>query len=239
MKAIILAAGVGSRISKHINEKPKCMVDIGGTTLIDYTISLLKEKGIKEITLVLGYKADYIKKNIKDKDINIVYNPFFDITNGIVSMWFAKEYIDENEKLLIMSGDVYVVPEIIDELLKVQKSPVLLTDSSRILEADFRFNFGEDKILRKYGKDLTQDETTGECVGIGVLDVDFVKTYKEHMIEMINSQKHGVWWESVMYDMIPEKNIYLHDVKGMFWSEVDIIEDYHRILQYRKGHNLF
>ena len=238
MNAIILAAGMGSRISKYIEEKPKCMVDIGGCTLLEYTVTLLKKKGVENITVVLGYKADYIREVMKDYKINIIYNPFFNITNGIVSMWFARDSIC-GDKLLIMSGDVYIEEEIFDSLMTARNNPVLLADSSRIIEADFRFNFDENNILHKYGKDLSNAETTGECVGMGLLCGDFIKKYKDHMIEMVNEQKHDVWWESVLYDMIPRENIYVHDVKGMFWAEVDYIEDYKRILKFRKEHNYF
>ena len=54
------------------------------------------------------------------------------------------------------------------------------------------------------------------------------------MLEMINSQCHSVWWENVLYDLSAKENIYISDVKGCFWAEVDYVEDYKRILKYRK-----
>lgn len=232
MKAIILAAGIGTRISKFIDEKPKCMVDIGGTTLINYTVNMLREKGIEEVIIVVGYKADVIREELKEKNVTLVYNPFFDVTNGIASMWFAKEHLKADEEVVIMSGDVYLEPEILDQLINFDKSPVLLADSSRRVEADYRYNY-ENGILKKYGKDLSVDETTGECLGVAKLGKDFVSVYKEHMIEMINSQCHSVWWENVLYDLSSVMNIYIHDVAGVFWSEVDYVEDYRRIIKHR------
>lgn len=232
MKAIILAAGIGTRISKFIEEKPKCMVDIGGKVLIEYTVDMLREKNIEDITIVVGYKAEIIKNQLKGKNVNFVYNPFFDVTNGIASMWFARDYLVPGEETMIMSGDVYLEPEIVDELIKFDKSPVLLADSSRRIEADYRYQY-ENGILKKYGKDLSVEETTGECLGVAKLGADFVSTYKEHMINMINSQCHSVWWENVLYDLSSCEDIYIHDVSGIFWSEVDYVEDYRRILEHR------
>ena len=231
MKAIILAAGMGTRISKYIDEKPKSMVDIGGITLLQYTIEMLSKRGINNITICVGYKADYIKSVIDNKSVKFIYNPFFDITNGIASMWFARnELIDEDT--IIMSGDLYIEEEILDDLIPIKSSPVLLADSTRIVEADYRFHF-ENGILMRHGKDLSINETTGENLGIAKLSADFVPEYRNHMIEMINQQKHSVWWESVMYDMLPDTKIYIHDVAGKYWAEVDQIEDYRRILKHR------
>lgn len=233
MKAIILAAGVGSRISKFIEEKPKCMVDIGGIPLIRYTVELLRSRGIGEITIVVGYRASVIREELKDEGIRFVYNPFFDVTNGIASMWFAREQLTEGEDTVIMSGDVYLEPEIVDELIALERSPVLLADSTRRVEADYRYQY-EDGVLKKFGKDLTVEETTGECLGVAKLKGDFVGIYKSHMIDMINRQCHSVWWENVLYDLAAERDIYVHDVAGAFWAEVDYIEDCRRIRKHRQ-----
>ena len=227
---------MGTRISRFIEERPKCMVDIGGTTLISYTVDLLREKGVGEITVAVGYKADLIMNEIKNKNVCFAYNPFYDVTNGIASMWFAKEHLTE-EETIIMSGDVYLEPEIIDILISSGKDPVLLADSSRIIEADYRYNY-QNGILKKFGKDLSIAETTGECLGVAKLGKDFVKVYKEHMLKMINNQIHSVWWENVLYDLSHDMNIYVDDVAGCFWAEVDYVEDYKRILEHRKEKGL-
>ena len=232
MKAVILAAGMGTRISKFIEERPKCMVDIGGKTLIRYTVDLLKDKGITDIIIAVGYKAECIMSELSGCGVKFAYNPFYDVTNGIASMWFARDFLDD-EETIVMSGDVYLESDIIDLLIACEEDPVLLADSGRIIEADYRYNY-ENGVLKKYGKDLSVEETTGECLGVAKLGKVFVKKYKEHMLEMINSQCHSVWWENVLYDLSDKENIYIKDVKGSFWAEVDYVEDYTRILKYRK-----
>lgn len=231
MKAFILAAGMGTRISRYIEEKPKCMLDIGGTTLLQYTIDLLKSRGINNIIICVGYRADYIMARIKDDSVKFVNNPFYDVTNGIATMWFAREYMTA-EDTIIMSGDLYIEPSMLDELIKCKEDPVMIADSTRITEADYRFRF-ENSILIKHGKDLSIEETTGENLGIVKMSADFVREYKSHMCEMIEQQKHSLWWESVMYDMIPHTKIYIHDIAGKYWHEIDRVEDYKDILKHR------
>lgn len=223
---------MGTRISKYINEKPKSMVDIGGKFLLDYTIELLKKRNIHDICVCVGYNAQYIIDNLYNKDITFAYNPFFNVTNGIASIWFARDFIDIDDDLIIMSGDLYIEENILDAALKSRFNPVLLVDSSRIIEADYRFNF-ENNILKKHGKDLSIEETNGENLGLAVLKKEFVSIYKKHMEEMISNQISTVWWESALYDLIPSTNIYVEDIRGMFWAEVDQYEDYRKILIHR------
>ena len=231
MKVFILAAGRGTRISRFLSGKPKCTVDIGGIPLIRYTVELLKSRGIKDIAISLGYRADVIKEVLKGCGVTYYINPFYDVTNSIASAWFAKDFLTGDD-ILIMNGDVYLEAALLDRILEEQGSPVMYADESRRETADYKF-FYEDGILRKYGKELAGDDITGEYIGIGRFSKDFMPDVLRRMEEMIGRQEHQVWWENVVYSMCSERPVYVKDVGGMFWAEVDYIEDYDRILAHR------
>lgn len=231
MKALLLAAGIGTRISRYLSGNPKCTVNIGDTKLIQYTVSLLKSKGINEIGIVTGYRANVIKETLKDQDIKYFYNPFFDVTNSIASTWFAKEFL-KNDDIIIMNADVYIEESVLDRILSTEKSPVMFADSSRKEEGDYKFKY-ENGLLQKYGKDLTGDDITGEYIGIGKFSKDFLKEFVLSLETKIENQQHSVWWENIVYDMINDRNVYIEDINGLFWAEVDYIEDYYRILKFR------
>ena len=231
MKVFILAAGRGTRISRFLAGKPKCTVDIGGIPLIRYTVELLKSRGIKDIAISLGYRADVIKEVLKGCGVTYYINPFYDVTNSIASAWFAKDFLTGDD-ILIMNGDVYLEAALLDRILEEQESPVMYADESRRETADYKF-FYEDGILRKYGKELAGDDITGEYIGIGRFSKDFMPDFLRRMEEMIGRQEHQVWWENVVYSMCSERPVYVKDVGGMFWAEVDYIEDYDRILAHR------
>ena len=109
MKVLLLAAGRGTRISRYLAGNPKCTVDIGGQKLIQYTIELFHKKGITDIAMVLGYRAEVIQETLKDYEgIRYFYNPFFDVTNSIASAWFAKDFLSQYDDTLIMNADVYL-----------------------------------------------------------------------------------------------------------------------------------
>ncbi|MDM0488391.1 phosphocholine cytidylyltransferase family protein [Clostridium perfringens] len=233
MRALILAAGRGTRISRYLSGKPKCTVDIGGITLIENTINKLREIGINDIALIVGYNQNEIRKTLKNYDVEFYYNPFYDVTNSAASAWFAKEFIKEDEDLIIMNGDVYAEVSLLQEVVEEKMSPVLFADNTRKEEGDYKFYY-ENNILMKYGKELEGNDITGEYVGIAKINKNFIKKFKESLEYMINNQKHSLWWENALYRLSDKQDIYVKDVDGKFWAEVDYIEDYERILTFRE-----
>ena len=223
MKAIIMAAGIGKRLHALNIKKPKCLISIGSTTLIRRSVNLLVSKGISDITVIVGYKSDLIRNELNN---NIAYfeNPDFQITNSIKSLWYAKELLEGD--VLLLNGDLYYEHDILDYAINQTNPVVMLADSTRIDNADYRFGFSGNQINR-FGKHLTNQETNGEYIGIVRIDQSFIKTFKQTLEDMITAGKSNIWWEDVLYSFI-EKNIPIHyfDVAGTFWSEVDTLQDY-------------
>ncbi len=232
MKALLLAAGRGTRISRYLSGDPKCTVNIGGDRLITYTVKKLKEKGVDRIGIALGYRADVIRSVLAGTDVRFFTNPFYDVTNSIASAWFAGEFLEGQEDTLIMNADVYLEDSLFDQILESSASPVMFADSTRKEEGDYKFKY-ENNLLQKYGKELTGEDISGEYVGIGRFAGSFMPVFLQKMKEMIDTQQHGVWWENVLYSMVGTEPVYVEEVNGRFWAEVDYIEDYQRILAHR------
>ena len=232
MRAILLAAGMGTRISRYISGKPKCTVDIGGKTLIEYTVELLMSRGIDEIAIALGYNGGAIKEVLTGYNVKFFENPFYDVTNSIASIWFSKEFFSKDDRYIIMNGDVFLQDKLLDTIIAEKKSPVMFADGTRKQEADYKFKY-ENGILKKYGKELVDDDISGEYIGVGSFDYDFMSKFIAHMDEMISCRKHNVWWENVVYEISDNSDVYINDIAGLFWAEVDYIEDYKRILEFR------
>ncbi len=223
MKAIIMAAGVGKRLQALNINKPKCLIAVGSTTLIRRSVNLLVSKGISDITVIVGFKAHLIRNELNN-DVAYFENPDFHSTNSIKSLWYAKDLLEDN--VLLLNGDLYYEHGILDYAINQTNPVVMLADSTRIDNADYRFGFIGNQINR-FGKHLTNDETDGEYVGIVRIDQCFIKRFKQTLEEMITSGETNIWWEDVLYSFI-EKQIPIHyfDVAGTFWSEVDTLQDY-------------
>ena len=145
-----MAAGIGSRISRHLNGQPKCCVKVDGIELIKYTFELLIKKGITEIAIVTGYNEHFILDAIKEFSFKHYQNPFYDVTNSIASTWFAQDFLNEEDDLLIMNGDVFIEEKVLDILSEEKRSPLFLSDSSRIEDADYKFSWENNKLIN-YG----------------------------------------------------------------------------------------
>ena len=115
MKAIIMAAGIGSRIKDFTGEKPKSFLEINNKSIIQHQIDTFKNCGIQDIILVVGYKKECFDY-FKGQGITIVYNPFYKSTNVLGSFWFAKDLIDE--PFIFSHADTYFEPQILSKLLE-------------------------------------------------------------------------------------------------------------------------
>lgn len=222
MKAILLAAGRGTRISRFIGDQPKCVLDIGGIPLIRYIVDFLQSNNI-EACVVLGYKKESVIKALEGCSVKYFYNPFFDVTNSLASLWFARQELFGDD-LIIANADVYWEQDILNRIFQDEQDQVMLMDTSR--NQDFLFKC-EGKSLVGYGKEI--QDYDGEYVGLAKIAKPFLSQFSGRLQALIDQQQHGLWWENVLYSFIGNLTVNVHDVAGCFWSEIDFIEDYYRI----------
>jgi L-glutamine-phosphate cytidylyltransferase len=228
VKAILLAGGRGTRISRYVGEKPKCTLDIGGITLIRHTVELLIKNNI-DVSIVIGYNKEMVINSLIGLNVKYYYNPFYDVTNSIASLWFAKNELS-GEDILIANADVYWEQNILDLLLADKQEQLMLLDTSR--SSDYLFKCEGNRLI-EHGKDIT--DFTGEYVGIAKIENTLLNKFVGRLESLIEKQQHSLWWENVLYSFINEISINVKDVNGLFWSEIDFIEDYNRIVEHRKG----
>lgn len=229
MRVFILAAGVGTRLSRIAQGIPKCLLEIGGGTLIRQMIARMHSRGLTDITVITGYQHTLIETELGDL-VRYRHNPFYHVTNSIASLWFARDLLEGD--VLITNGDLFYEEPLLDVVLADQRDAVMLADTSRIKGADYRFQFNGDRIVG-YGKEIPDGETHGEYVGIASVRASFVPLFRRRLEELVARQETGKWWEDVLYSYIPE-GVPLHylDVARVFWAEVDYVEDYERILSW-------
>lgn len=232
MKAILLAAGRGTRISKFIKEIPKSTLPIKNEKpLIRNTVELMLERNIEPIVCV-GFKSDHIYKALEGLPVTYYYNPFYTVTNSIASLWFAKEQI--NDDLIVMNADVYFSEDILDNLINNPNEVVLVSDKSRIKEGDYFFKLNNDDRVIRYGKDILLEDRSCEYVGMAKICKSFTQDFKQRLEKLVDDQEYSAWWENVLYSFTDEDTnlISTMDVNGRFWAEIDFLDDYERILKF-------
>lgn len=232
MRAILLAAGVGSRL--QINKcSPKSTLDVGGIPLIRRTVNMLIKNNIS-VTIVVGYMKEIIYKALEGLQVDYCFNPFYKVTNSMGSLWFARHHIRQNEELILGNADVFWEQDILDLLLKDDHDAVMLSDKSRVDVGDYFFKTEDSKIVM-YGKELQRNERDCEYVGIAKLSADFVTGFKERVNCCIEDELYDLWWENVLYNYSKEYPIYTLDVGDRFWGEIDYAGDYQRIIEHIKA----
>lgn len=166
MQAIILAAGMGRRLGELTQNNTKCMLEVNGIRLIDRYLRQLAKYNLDRIIIVVGYEGqkliDYIQANYPDRNIEFVNNPIYDKTNNIYSLALAKEYLC-NDDTILMESDLIVEDAIIDKLVShpdkdialvakyeqwMDGTMVRIDDSRRILQfipkTGFRYEEAEE-----------------------------------------------------------------------------------------------
>ena len=132
MQAIILAAGMGKRLKDLTQNNTKCMVEVNGEKLIDRVLRQLDKHNLSKIVLVVGYEGQKLIDHINTlTDINtkieFVDNPIYDKTNNIYSLWLAKDYL-LNEDTILLESDLIFEDSVLDVLLDDPTDTIALVD---------------------------------------------------------------------------------------------------------------
>lgn len=122
MRAIVLAAGEGSRLRPYTADRPKCLVPLVGRTLLDWQILALRDAGITDITIVTGYRSDMVER----AGHTIVHNPRYASTNMVVSLFCARDLLDGDDDVVVCYGDLVYESRIVRALME-SPAPLAIT----------------------------------------------------------------------------------------------------------------
>ena len=232
MKAIILAAGVGSRIRPLTDNCPKSLLKVGGNTILEMMISHIQDCGINEVVFVLGYLQeqikDYVKKNFPDLNAHFVINGRYAETNTGFSLMLTKDFIKESS-FVKFDADVVFDKEILKNLIECKYANCLCIDKNIDLDAEEIKVIidGQNKVL-KASKTVDPKDAIGESIGIEKIDGKTAKLlFSELKIMMEDEQNHQEYYEGA-YERLIEKNVpfYALDISGLKWTEIDTKEDF-------------
>jgi choline kinase len=231
LKAVILAAGVGSRLGELTKNKPKCMLPVlNDMLLIDYQIEKLKEFGIKEkdIFIIGGYKIDVLKKHLKDTHVNVLFNPKFREWNNIYTFYLIKEIreINNDDEFVLLNSDTFFHKDILRDLLSYQKHNCVVLDTSKNLGSEEMKVLAKENRIIRFGKDIPINEAKGEYIGLAKFKKSLLNPLFDTMKELIDKGKTNIWYEIAFNCVLDEITIEYVDTKGKPWIEIDTPEDY-------------
>ena len=235
MQAIILAAGMGRRLGELTDDNTKCMLEVNGTRLIHRTLDNLAEVGIKRVVLVVGYKAENVKRLIGDryKDIDIVYveNKIYDKTNNIYSLFLAREYLLEEDSLLLES-DLIFESSILRKIVENTYPNIALVDKYESWMDGTVVTLDEENKIEEF---LTKDKFRYSDINRYYKTVNIYKFSKDfsatHYVPFLEAYCHALgnneYYEQVLkvITLLDESPLRALPLNGEKWYEIDDIQD--------------
>jgi choline kinase len=231
MKAVILAAGIASRLRPLTDHTPKCLLQVAGKSLLERTIDAVVSNGIRDIVIVTGYLRemleDFVVRSYPELDITFVHNKDYASTNNIYSLWLTKDAV-KNDSLLLLDSDILFDSHIITRLLESGYDSCLALNSHKLGEEEIKVIAAPDKKVVEISKTCAIDDALGESVGIEKMSPAFVKALFAEMDAMI--LKEGL--SNVFYELAFERMIrqgaalYVVDTTSLFSMELDTVEDF-------------
>lgn len=235
MQGIILAAGMGKRLKELTNNNTKCMVKVNGTTLIERALSQLDKLNLSRIVIVIGYEGKKLVEYVKSLEIKtkvlFVENPIFDKTNNIYSLYMAKEYMEEDDTILLES-DLIFEENVLKCLIEDERDTLALVDKYESWMDGTCMKIGEDDTIEEFvpGTQFQFDEAGNyyKTVNIYKFSREFSKTHYIPFLEAyINAIGNNEYYEQVLkvITMLDDPMIKAKRLNGQLWYEIDDIQD--------------
>ena len=222
MKAIILAAGKGTRLKKKFN-KPKCLIKLSsGETILERICKILNDNRIKKIFVITGYKSKLIEKH-KPKNVKTIFFRNFSRSNNLQSLLSVKKII--KGELLCLFADIVFDKDIIKELIKKKKKDILIAVMrKKILKDTMRVKI-KNKNISEIGNQVSIEKADGNFIGIAKFSKKGSQFLKKYLIQ--NKNNFIDYYTEVFNLMIKNSSAKIHflDIKKKFWKEVDTLKD--------------
>jgi choline kinase len=178
MKCVVLAAGSSTRLRPLTQDLPKCLLSVGGKTILQRTLDTLLAADITDIALVLGFQAakirEYVRKDFPGRKIRFILNPNFASTNNAYSLLLARQYAlgtkdreNSRHNLLILDSDIVFHPGILD-LMKNQpaENRIAVRTQGAHDPEEVTVSIDGDGFLTRIGKESSLRSVAGESIGI-------------------------------------------------------------------------
>jgi choline kinase len=230
MKAIIFAAGVGKRLQSVTQGKPKCLVGIGGQTLLSRHVECLTQLGVSPIVLVVGFAQEAIRDamaaDFPTVAIRWVVNEQF-VRGSITSLWAARN--EMNDDVVLMDADVLYAPEILARLVRSSQSSALLMDETVTQDSEECMIAAQDGRVLSLSKKLPAHyQEAGEGVGFLKVQQSDMPSLLASVQTCIEAGQLDMEYEDALARFFQDVPVGYEKIGGLPWVEIDFPEDIQR-----------
>ena len=232
--AIILAAGIGSRLYPLTQEYPKSLVKVNGREILDYQIQGYLKSGILEenIFIVTGYRhemiVDYLKNNYPK--VNEIYSPDYLTTNNMYSLYLGlnaiKQKFDNLGHLFINNADCLYDEKLMNDFVNSEFDSAIAVEVGTYIEESMKVVKRNDNSLINIAKTITENDAYGVSVDLYKYSAATVKRLYEIVRDYIEVRKDLKQWTEVAFpELFKTEKVYPFDIKHKKWVEVDNNDD--------------
>ena len=235
MKLFILAAGKGDRLWPLTRNTPKSLIDFGdGTTILERQLENAVQSGLfSEISIVTGYKSEQIEAKLKDyrSDIPIttIFNPVYEITNNLISLWAAHlAMLDED--FMVTNGDNIYIADVFRKVQTGREEVIQLTIDFKdeYDEDDMKVQLGHGRTVTRVHKDIPADNTDAESVGLALVKGEKSRRlFVDRIIHLVRDKEYlqKFWLE--VFNALAESGVTVEvvEIGHDEWQEVDFHPD--------------
>lgn len=230
-KAIILSAGQGSRLLPHTQDRPKCLLDLAGHTMLGWQLQGLAAAGVTEVVVVTGFRSELVEESLPTLSpagmrVRALFNPFYKVADNLASCWMVRGELAG--PALILNGDTLFEPEIARRLLAAPAGDITVTidRKPRYDEDDMKVVTAGEKLLA-IGKRLETSTVTGESIGFLRFNrrgaAAFVAEIERTMRTLEGT---GLWYLSAIHRLAGSgTDVRVCSIEGLDWAELDFPAD--------------
>ena len=221
MKALILAAGFGSRLAPITDNLPKSLVPVNGKPILFKQIENLYENGVFDITIISGYKADILEKSVHEKwpEIKIIESVDYATTNNMYSAYLGIQSVG-TDGFLMMNADVFYDSSVISELLNFSAPNAIVTDIGIYYDESMKVEQKGSRLV-KISKAISKEDALGSSIDVYKFAADGAKAFFEKCKEYIEEKgEMNKWSEVALNDILDFVKFEACPLVGR-WFEID------------------
>ena len=229
MKAIILSAGQGSRLGHMVDDRPKCLIDFNGRTLLDRQLDTLAANGVTQAVVVSGFHDELVSEAIARRSggpsVKTIYNPFYKVADNTGSLFMAREELAGD--CLVWNGDTLVSSELMRRVVGNDRQGICVTiDRKASYDEDDMKVVEEGGRLKAIGKRLPMERVNAESIGLLAFRGGGAGQFREAIERAIRTPEGTtIWYLRVIHHIAQDADVWTLDIQGQEWGEVDFPED--------------
>jgi choline kinase len=226
-KAILLSAGKGSRLLPLTAERPKCLIELSGRTLLEWQLDALAASGIGEVVVVTGFGDDLVGAVVEGRPgVRTLFNPFYHVADNLGSVWMARAEFGCG--LLLLNGDTLVPPSLLARVLEAEAGAIAVTvDEKQSYDADDMKVLRDGDRLLRIGKALEPGAYNAESIGCLAFRGGGPALFIGKVDAMMRRPDGTRRWYLRAVDELAQEGADVRAVAitGEEWQEVDFPED--------------